>query len=75
MQGKKPAEITSILDLGKRAFLAGKKYKIPPKKFLKIYENIIKIDTKMKSGHMLGSENQDMLYELEIALLISQNSY
>gem|GEM_PF-1764149 len=74
-QGKSTAEITSILDLGKRAFLVGKNYKIPRDTFLRIFANLLSIDTKMKSGHMLGPETQDMLYEIETSLLISQNTH
>jgi len=75
MQGKTSFEIQNMLNLGKRAFLAGKKYKIPPKKFLNIYTTLVGIDTKMKSGNMLGSDTNDMLYEIETALFIFHDTH
>lgn len=66
---KKSSEIKSILNLWNRWFLADKSYKISFKSFLKFYNEIIKIDEKIKTWNMFGSENIDMLYEIQKNIL------
>lgn len=67
---KNANEIKEILDLGNRAFLVTKTYKIQKENFIKIYENIASIDGKMKTGNMFGSDTKDMMYEIERSLII-----
>jgi len=66
---KSSSEIKEILSLWNRSFLVDKNYKIDKKDFLKIYEKIASIDWKMKSGKLLWSENEDMMYEIERCLI------
>lgn len=58
-------QVKDILELGNRAFLVDKNYKIDKKKFINIYEKIAMIDGKMKSGKMIGNDTADMMYEIE----------
>lgn len=58
-------QVKDILELGNRAFLVDKNYKIDKKKFINIYEKIAMIDGKMKSGKMIGNDPADMMYEIE----------
>lgn len=62
-------EIKAILDVGNRSFLIDKEYKIDKIKYIKIYQNIASIDSKMKTGKMMGSEKIDMMYEIERSFL------
>lgn len=57
--------VKELLDLWNRAFLVDKNYKIDTNKFFQIYEKIANIDSKMKTWKLLGSENSDMMYEIE----------
>ena len=66
---KSSSEIKEILSLWNRSFLVDKNYKIDKKDFLKIYEKIASIDWKMKSGKLLWSENENMMYEIERCLI------
>lgn len=68
--GKSVSEIKEILDLGNRAFLIGKEYKISFEDFSKMYEKISSLDGKMKGGKLIGNQNQDMLYEIERSLVV-----
>ncbi len=68
--GKSNDEIKNILDLGNRAFLVWKNYKIDKNKFLRVYEKIASIDWKMKSWKLIWSENEDMMYEIERSFLV-----
>lgn len=67
---KSSSDIKQMLDLWNKGFLATKTYKISSAKCITLYQNIAKIDAKMKTGNMLGSEKDDMLYELQKALFI-----
>lgn len=58
-------QIKEIFDFWNRAFLVDKNYKIDKNKFFQIYEKIANIDSKMKTWKLLGSENSDMMYEIE----------
>ncbi len=62
-------QIKAILDVGNRSFLIDKEYKIDKIKYIKIYQNIASIDSKMKTGKMMGSEKIDMMYEIERSFL------
>ncbi len=67
---KTNTEIKDILDLGNRAFLIGKSYKMKQETFFTLYQNLIQIDAKMKTGKMFGSDSDDMMYEIERSLII-----
>lgn len=67
---KNQAEIKDILDVWNRAFLITKTYKIKKEDFMKIYQNLANIDGKMKTGKLIGSENIDMMYEIERSILV-----
>lgn len=58
-------QVKDTLELGNRAFLVDKNYKIDKKKFISMYEKIAMIDGKMKSGKMIGNDPADMMYEVE----------
>ncbi|MDD2907332.1 MAG: hypothetical protein PHH98_01695 [Candidatus Gracilibacteria bacterium] len=64
-----PNEIGNILSLGNKAFLAGKSYKISFERLSKLYLSLINLDKKMKSGVMVGTEDNDFRFELESCLL------
>ncbi|MDD5769730.1 MAG: hypothetical protein PHE25_02080 [Candidatus Gracilibacteria bacterium] len=67
--GKSNSEIKEILNLGNREFLVDRIFKIDKIKLINIYERIASIDGKMKTGKMFGSENSDMIYEIERCLI------
>lgn len=67
---KTNSEIKELLDLWNREFLIGKTYKIKKETFFKMYEKLMWIDAKMKTGKMFGSESDDMMYEIERSLII-----
>lgn len=68
--GKRSQEIKDILDLWNRAFLVDRSYKISLDSFNTMYKNLIEIDANMKAWKLLGSENEDMMYEIEKSLII-----
>lgn len=63
--GQNSTQVKDTLELGNRAFLVDKNYKIDKKKFINIYEKVAAIDGKMKSGKMIGNDSADMMYEIE----------
>ncbi|MFK7780645.1 MAG: hypothetical protein QM490_05955 [Candidatus Gracilibacteria bacterium] len=66
---KSVSEIGSSLNLGNRTFLITKNYKISCNEAEKLYINLVKIDKKMKSGMLNGTEEKDFIFELERVLL------
>lgn len=63
--------ITQTLNLGRRSFLASKNYKISFEQFCKMYENLVQIDSKMKSWKLLWNEDSDLFFEIEKSILFS----
>ncbi len=61
--------ISEILDLKNRSFLVDKSYKIDFNKLKKLYISLINLDKKMKSGKMIGSEDDILKYEIEKEIL------
>ncbi len=68
-QGLPPAKITEVLKLWNRSFLAGKNYSIWYHKLALLYQDLVQIDGRMKSGKLLGSEERDICLEIEKAIL------
>jgi len=67
--GHKSSEIKEILDLWNRGFLVDRNYKIDKIKFEKIYKKLIFIDSRMKTWKLIWSDKNDLIYELERALM------
>jgi len=61
--------ISEILDLKNRSFLVNKNYKINFDKLQNLYIWLINLDKKMKSGKMIGSEDDVLKYEIEKEIL------
>ncbi len=61
--------IWNILNLWRRSFLVGKRYKIKFDKLNKLYINLINLDKKMKSGKMIWNDDQAFKTELQTILL------
>ena len=59
------SEISSILDLWNRSFLAWKNYKINFKKLEKLYISLVELDKKMKTWSMIWTEEKDFKFEIE----------
>ncbi|MDD3793563.1 MAG: DNA polymerase III subunit delta [Candidatus Gracilibacteria bacterium] len=68
-ENRSQAEITNILGLGNKSFLINKKYNINFEKLEKIYIDLVKLDKKIKSGKLLGTEEDDFRFELEKCIL------
>ena len=66
---KSAKEIWETLNLWNRTFLINKNYRISYKDAEKIYIHLINIDKKMKSGKLIGTEDNDFKFELEKCLL------
>ncbi len=66
---KNTGEISTILDLGKIAFLITKNHKIEYKNLKKIYINLVNIDKKMKLWGLVWTEESDFKFEIEKELL------
>ncbi|MCH2189004.1 DNA polymerase III subunit delta [Candidatus Gracilibacteria bacterium] len=69
--GVSQKQIADTLKLGNRAFLINKSYKLPVGNMKKLYTQLIDIDTQMKTGKLLGSEEKDITLAVEYALLSS----
>lgn len=63
------SNISEILDLKNRSFLADKNYKISLEKLNNLYIWLINLDKKMKSWKMIWSEEDVLKYEIEKELL------
>jgi len=61
--------IWNILNLWRRSFLVGKRYRIKFDNLHKLYINLINLDKKMKTGKMIWNEDKDFKSELENILL------
>ena len=68
-QGISDMRIGNILNLWRRGFLVGKRYRIKFDKLNKLYINLINLDKKMKSGKMIGNDDQAFKTELQTILL------
>ena len=68
-KGISDMRIWSILNLWRRSFLVGKRYKIKFDKLNKLYINLINLDKKMKSGKMIWNDDQAFKTELQTILL------
>jgi hypothetical protein len=66
---KNTNEISNILNLWNRTFLINKNYKINYKELQTLYNNLVNIDKKMKSGLLNWTEESDFRFELERILL------
>ena len=64
-------DIANVLNMWNRSFILKKTYKISFEKFNIMYKNLIDIDVRMKSGSLIWSEEDDILYEIEKAILTS----
>ncbi|PIE84888.1 hypothetical protein CSA08_04905, partial [Candidatus Gracilibacteria bacterium] len=53
------------LNLGKRGFLYDKNYKITFSQLSKLYLDLLELDKKMKTGMMIGTEDNDFKFEIE----------
>ncbi len=62
--------IGNILNLWRRSFLVGKRYKIKFDKLNKLYINLINLDKKMKSWKMI--ENDDNAFKTELQTILLQ---
>jgi len=63
--------ISNFLELKNRSFLVNKRFKINPEKLFSLYIWLINLDKKMKSGKMIGSEEEVLKYEIEKEILKS----
>ena len=61
--------IGNILNLWRRSFLVGKRYRIKFDKLHKLYINLINLDKKMKSWKMIGNDDNAFKTELQTILL------
>ncbi len=68
-EGNRTSNISKVLDLKNRSFLASKNYKINYKELEKFYIQIANIDKKMKSWKLLWSEDKDLKLEIEKGIL------
>jgi len=66
---KNSTDISSILNLWNRTFLINKNYKINYKQLEHLYNNLVNIDKKMKSGLLNWTEESDFRFELERILI------
>ena len=64
-------DIANVLNMWNRSFILKKTYKISFEKFNIMYKNLIDIDVRMKSWALIWSEEDDILYEIEKAILTS----
>lgn len=62
-------EITERLGLGKRWFLVNKNYRITPKELKELYFALVEIDSLMKSGKLLDSDDKALRFEVERIIL------
>lgn len=62
-------KISDILKLWNRWFLVNKNYKISLNKLLKIYNELIEVDSKIKTWMLLWSDESDIELEIEKILL------
>ena len=69
LKSKNISNISEVLDLKNRAFLATKNYKISLEKLNNLYIWLVKLDKKMKSGSMIWSEEDVFKYEIEKEIL------
>ncbi len=63
-------DIANVLALWNRWFLVSKNYKISSDKFNIMYKNLIDIDVRMKSWKLIWNEEDDILYEIEKAIIL-----
>ncbi len=63
-------EITNQLKLWNRWFLVTKRNKVSEQEFTEFYLHLIKIDKKMKSWKLTGTDDSDFLLELHKAFLL-----
>lgn len=66
---KSTAQISDELLLGNRAFLINKSYKISGGELKEFYLKLIELDSKMKSGYFLDSDDESFIHELESVIL------
>ena len=66
---KNSTDISSILNLWNRTFLINKSYRINYKQLEHLYNNLVNIDKKMKSGLLNWTEESDFRFELERILI------
>jgi hypothetical protein len=64
-----PKDIGVRLNLGNRSFLTTKTYKIPYQKLQNLYIELIEIDKKMKTGKLIGSEDEVFQMEIEKCII------
>ncbi|MCP4523006.1 MAG: hypothetical protein GY828_02180 [Candidatus Gracilibacteria bacterium] len=62
-------EIAQVLSLGNKKFLIDKRYKLSFKKLKILYIDLVYLDTKMKSGKLIGTDESDFRLEFENILL------
>ena len=65
----KYSNISETLDLKNRSFLVNKNYTISADFLQQLYIWLINLDKKMKSGKMIGSEEEVLKYEIEKEIL------
>lgn len=58
-------QIKNQLDVGKRAFLIDKTYKMRKSQLILIYEKLCQLDEKMKLWKLIGNGSDDFMFELE----------
>ncbi len=63
------SEIVNKLKLGNKAFLVKKNHKLNYKKLEKLYLDLIEIDSRMKTGKLIWTEEKDFIFELEKILI------
>lgn len=62
-------KIGGKLWLWNKAFLVNKPIKLHYLELERLYVDLIKLDKKMKSGKMIGSDDEDFIYEIEKVIL------
>jgi len=65
----KVSNIANFLELKNRSFLANKRFKINAQKLFSLYISLVNLDKKMKSGKMIGSEEDVLKYEIQKEIL------
>lgn len=64
-----PRNIGIKLNLWNRSFLTTKTYKVFPKELKSLYVSLINLDKKMKTGNLIGSENEVLQNEIEKCIM------
>lgn len=68
-ENKNSKEISEILNLWNKSFLANKNFKINYQKLKDLYIDLVNLDKKIKTWKTIWTEEKDILQEIEIILL------